>query len=73
MYIVAIGWIFVAAMAAIGAQSVLGGMMTFIGFILPLLLLLWIFGGPARARRRKAMEALEAASERDVTPDDRSR
>ena len=73
MYIVAIGWIFVAAMAAIGAQSVLGGMMTFIGFILPLLLLLWIFGGPARARQRKAMETLQEASERDVTPDDQSR
>ncbi|MCL2658713.1 MAG: hypothetical protein FWD62_15115 [Betaproteobacteria bacterium] len=53
MYIVAIAWLFVAIMAVIGAQSLIGGIMTFLGFILPLLLLLWIVGGPARKRRRQ--------------------
>lgn len=65
MYIVAIGWTFVAAMAAIGAPSITGGIMTFLGFTLPLLLVLWIFGGPARARRRKTLEANKPASPED--------
>ncbi len=72
MYIVAIGWIFVAAMAAIGARSVISGIMTFLGFFLPLLLLLWIFGVPARARRRKIAAALETARQ-DITSDDQAR
>ncbi|WP_341678822.1 hypothetical protein [Niveibacterium sp. SC-1] len=56
MYIVAIAWLFVAIMAAIGAHSIIGGIFTFLGFTLPLLLLLWLFGSPVRARRRKAQE-----------------
>lgn len=57
MYIAAIAWIYVALMAAIGAQSVIGGVMTFLGFTLPLALLLWLAGTGARRRRQAEREA----------------
>ena len=63
MYIVAIAWIFVAAMAALGAQSILGGLLSFVGFVLPLFLLLWIVGTPARKRTRQRHSDDTQASE----------
>lgn len=62
MYIVAIAWIYVALMAAAGAQSIIGGILTFLGFTLPLALLLWITGSGARRRKREAIERAAAAS-----------
>ena len=57
MYVVAIGWIYVVGMAAIaeGMSSQgtwLGALMTFVGWgVLPLALVLYILGTPARKRR----------------------
>ena len=72
MYIVAIGWLFVAVMAALGASSVIGGIFTFLGFTLPLLLLLWLFGSPIRRRRRRAEETASDAPEADLADADLS-
>ncbi|GAA5183746.1 hypothetical protein GCM10025771_36070 [Niveibacterium umoris] len=65
MYIIAIAWIYVALMAAVGAESIVGGIMTFSGFIFPLALILWLGGSRARRRRRAEKEALE---DQPVTP-----
>lgn len=74
MYIVAIGWLYVVLMMAVASHSVLAGVMRFIFYgLLPVALLLWIVGTPAR-RRRRAMQAgpeqaqsdrADAQSERD--------
>lgn len=57
MYIVAIAWLYVALMVAISATNLVGGVLDFAGMVLPLGLLLWIFGSPARRRRRARQEA----------------
>jgi len=67
MYIAAIAWIYVALMAAAGAQSIVGGVMTFLGFTLPLALFLWLAGTGARRRRRAEREAL---AETPTPPDE---
>lgn len=63
MYIVAIGWLYVVVLMAFAETSVTAGVLTFFfyGFA-PCLLLLWLFGGPARKRNKQ----LKAASH--VTP-----
>lgn len=66
MYIVAIAWIYVALMAAAGAESIVGGILTFLGFTLPLALVMWLAGSGARRRKRMALEAQETT----VTPPD---
>ncbi len=62
MYIVAIGWLFVALMMAITATGFLSalGMLLVYG-ILPLGLFLWIAGAPQR--RRRAAELRDVADE----------
>ncbi|WP_374514221.1 hypothetical protein [Niveibacterium sp.] len=71
MYIAAIAWIYVALMAAVGAQSVVGGVMTFLGFTLPLALVLWLAGTGARRRRRAEREAQEALTPPEDPPQSR--
>jgi membrane protein implicated in regulation of membrane protease activity len=62
MYIVAIGWVYVALMMAITEHNVVAGIATFLMYgLAPVALVLYIMGTPGR-RRRKA-EA-EAAAER---------
>ncbi len=52
MYIVAIGWLYVTVLMALTETSVIGGILTLLFYgLLPLALLLWLFGGPARRRR----------------------
>jgi len=61
MYIVAIGWLYVALMMAITEHNVVAGVATFVFYGLgPVALLLYILGTPARRRRRRAREAGEA-------------
>ena len=54
MYIVAIGWLFVIAMMAVVQHSwVTGiGMLVFYG-LLPVMLILWLFGAPRRRLNRE--------------------
>lgn len=67
MYIVAIAWMFVvllmtAAEATSSQGSLLGALFTLLLYgLLPLALLLYILGTPARKRARRARDAAEAA------------
>jgi biotin transporter BioY len=62
MYIIAIGWIWVAFMMAITERSIVAGLMTFIFYgLLPCGLLLYIMGTPARRRRQERELAAPAA------------
>jgi hypothetical protein len=55
MYIVAIAWLYVTLMMAITENSVVGGVLTFVFYgLAPLGLFLWVFGTPARRRRKLA-------------------
>ncbi|MEY4140193.1 MAG: hypothetical protein RLZZ371_2375 [Pseudomonadota bacterium] len=65
MYIVAIAWIYVAILMAVAEAThstgtLLGGIMTFVLYgVLPLGLVLYVMGTPARRRAIKAKEAAE--------------
>ncbi|MCC9597362.1 MULTISPECIES: hypothetical protein [Rubrivivax] len=66
MYIVAIAWIYVVLMMALAEAlsvhgSVLGAIVTFTMYgVLPLAIVLYIMGTPARRRARRAAEASAA-------------
>ena len=58
MYIVAIGWLYVALMMAITEHSIVAGVATFLLYgAAPVALVLYIMGTPGRRQRRKAEEA----------------
>lgn len=73
MYLVAIGWMFVvlcmsAAEAMSPVGSVLGALVTLLLYgLLPLSIVLYVMGAPARRRARSAAEAAALAS---AAPDD---
>ncbi|MCB1886865.1 MAG: hypothetical protein KDH20_04605 [Rhodocyclaceae bacterium] len=53
MYIIAIAWLYVALLVSVADTSVVGGVLTFLFMgVGPLALFLWLFGTPARRRRR---------------------
>ncbi|WP_295641023.1 hypothetical protein [uncultured Methylibium sp.] len=68
MYLVAIAWMYVVLMVAIAevahpGGSLLGALMTFVFWgVLPLAVVLYILGSPARRRARRRAEAADAAS-----------
>jgi hypothetical protein len=63
MYIVVIAWIYVVLMMSITEHSVVAGLMTFLSYgILPLGIILYITGSPARRRKRIAEAAVRAQS-----------
>jgi hypothetical protein len=72
MYLVAIAWIYVVLMMAVAEAlstqgTVLGAVITFVMYgVLPLGLLMYILGTPAR---RRARVAAEAAAEPSDAPD----
>lgn len=71
MYIIAIGWLYVTVLMALTETSIIAGILTLLFYgLLPIALLLWLFGGPAR-RRRAAGKNLESTA--DVGPDQRDR
>ena len=65
MYIVVIAWLYVAILMAVAEAThstgtLLGGIMTFVLYgVLPLGLVLYVMGTPARRRAIKAQEAAE--------------
>lgn len=66
MYIIAIAWLYVVALAAITNPNVVGGVLTFLFAGLgPLALFLWIFGTPARRRAMAQRTAAEDDSHKD--------
>lgn len=68
MYIVAIGWLYVALMMSVAEATnttgtVLGAIVTFVLYgALPVCLVLYLMGTPGRKRRIKAREAAERAT-----------
>lgn len=53
MYIIAIGWLWVALMMAITEANAVAGTLSFVFYgMLPCALLLWLLGTPARRRRQ---------------------
>lgn len=75
MYVVAIAWMYVVLMmsvaeAASPSGTLLGAITTFVLYgVLPLSIVLYIMGTPARRRARKAAEAAETAQPGSVEPD----
>lgn len=69
MYIVAIGWLYVAFMMSLGERSIVGGVITFALYgVAPTALILWLAGSSARRRRRKKLQdsvVHEAVSDSD--------
>lgn len=65
MYIVAIAWLYVAILMAVAEAThstgtLLGGIITFVLYgVLPLGLMLYVMGTPARRRAIKAQESAE--------------
>jgi hypothetical protein len=72
MYLVAIGWIYVALMMAVAEAThtngtVLGGMFTFVLYgLLPVILVLYLMGTPARRKVIRAREAAELQAWREA-------
>jgi len=66
MYIVAIGWMYVALMMAITETSIVAGVATFVLYgLVPVSIIVYIMGTGGRRRRRReqaAREAREAAA-----------
>jgi hypothetical protein len=77
MYIVPIAWLYVALMMAVAEATnttgtVLGGFITFVLYgLLPVGLVVYVMGAPARRRAIKSRELAELAAMRDsaLTPD----
>lgn len=67
MYLVVIAWMYVAVMMSVAEASssngtLLGAIVTLVIYgIAPVALVVYLMGGPGRARRRKAREAQEWA------------
>jgi hypothetical protein len=60
MWIIAVGWIYVVALMAATEPSVFAGIMTFFGYcVLPMSLLFYLTGGKRRRARRRAEPAPE--------------
>lgn len=60
MYLVAIAWLYVALLAAVSDDTIVGGVLTFVFYgLAPLALFLWLFGSRARRRRREAAQLVD--------------
>ena len=74
MYLVVIGWMYVAVMMSLAEAfgsngSVLGAIVTFFVYgLCPLALVVYLMGTPARKRAIKAREAAEAISGPTLSP-----
>jgi membrane protein implicated in regulation of membrane protease activity len=69
MYIVVIAWMYVILMVSLFQSSLFRGLVTFVGAgVLPLALILYIFGTPQRRRQQQSQEPTvptETVSPRD--------
>lgn len=62
MYLIPIAWLYVVILVAAAEDTIVAAVLTFVFWgLAPLALFLWLFGTPARRRRRleQAREALE--------------
>lgn len=64
MWIVAIAWIYVVGLMAFTETSLVAGVMTFIGYcVIPLSILFYLTGGKRRRARRERSAANDSASD----------
>jgi hypothetical protein len=60
MYVIAIGWLYVTLLMAATEENLTAGVLTFVFYgLVPLALLLWLFGTPQRKRNRLAREVVD--------------
>lgn len=61
MYLIPIAWLYVVILVAAAEDTIVAAVLTFVFWGLALALFLWLFGTPARRRRRleQEREALE--------------
>lgn len=65
MYLIAIAWLYVALLAAVSDDTVVGGVLTLIFYgLAPMALFFWLFGTSSRRRRQKARDAAEDLNDR---------
>lgn len=60
MYLIPIAWLYVVILIAAAEDSIVAAVLTFVFWgLAPLALFLWVFGTPARRRRRLARESID--------------
>ncbi|WP_435751186.1 hypothetical protein [Thauera sp. AutoDN2] len=66
MYLVPIAWLYVVILVAAAEDTIVAAVLTFVFWgLAPLALFLWLFGTPARRRRRLVREAEQEALDRN--------
>lgn len=69
MWIVAITWIYVVGLMSLTEPSIVAGVMTFLGYcVLPLSILYYLAGSGRRRRKAAASRAAAAAPTPEVAP-----
>ncbi|MEJ7807928.1 MAG: hypothetical protein WKG03_18650 [Telluria sp.] len=64
MWIVAVAWVYVVGLMALTEPSIVAGIMTFLGYcVLPLSILFYLTGGKARRARRAEQEASSGSND----------
>jgi hypothetical protein len=67
MYIIAIGWIYVTLLMALTEPNPVAAILTFAFYgLAPLALFLWLFGTPARRRRKAAHQPAPSGTDQAV-------
>lgn len=67
MWIVAIAWIYVVGLMAFTESSIVSGVMTFVGYcVIPLSILFYITGGKRRRQRRERNSNHNSADHSDI-------
>lgn len=65
MYLIPIAWLYVALLAAVSEETLLGGVLTLVFYgLAPLALFMWLLGTPARRRRQRERETADARNDR---------
>ena len=71
MWIVAVAWIYVVGLMALTEPSIVAGIMTFLGYcVLPLSLLYYLSGSKRRRLRNEAQARLRASKQADEANSD---
>ncbi|MDX9716075.1 MAG: hypothetical protein RBT67_01715 [Thauera sp.] len=66
MYLVPVAWLYVVILVAAAEDTIVAAVLTFVFWgLAPLALFLWLFGTPARRRRRLVREAEQEALDRN--------
>lgn len=71
MYIIAIAWAYITILMAATEPNLIAGLLTLVFYgILPLALLLWIFGTPKRRYLRHQLEQKNDSTKADAAAED---